>query len=423
MSQRFDFDPVRIPQPADPYPLYRRLREEHPLYQVSESGVYCLSRHRDISFALRHPEIFSSEAMRTVLMSPDQTRVKWRDFPTLARFLFQARVNPLRMSDRRKGLVESDPPEHDALRSIVNRGFTPRRIGEWELRAKEIVSQCMSRIDEDQPFDVMQELAIPLPVTVIAEMLGVEPDRKQDFKRWGDAVVAASTGQGREAGLAALLAPMGELRAYLRGVIRSRQQQPAHDLISVLLERRSEGALDEEQLFGFIMLLLIAGNETTTNLIGNTTLALLAHPEQLDLLHREPHHLPALVEEALRYDSPVQSLFRQTTREVEVSGGTIPAGAPVALLMGSANRDDEIYHDPDRFDVTRNSPGHLAFGFGVHFCLGASLARLEAKVALEALIPALRNRRAAGGATEWVDSFTVRGPRALWLEPAPSPIV
>jgi cytochrome P450 len=419
MSQQFDFDPLRIPQPADPYPLYRQLREEHPLYQVPGSDVFCLSRHRDVAFALRRPEIFSSAAMQTVLMSPDQTRMRLRDIPTLARFLVQARVNPLKMADRPKGLVESDPPEHDALRSIVNRGFTPRRISEWEQRAQEIVTRCMAGVDRGRPFDVMRDLAVPLPVTVIAEMLGVESSRQHDFKRWGDAVVAASTGAGRQGGLSALLAPMGELRAYLRGIIRARQRDPQDDLISVLLEHRDGGALDEERLFGFIMLLLIAGNETTTNLIGNATLALLAHPDQLARVRSEPRYLPALVEETLRYDTPVQTLFRQTTQPVEVSGGTIPAGAPVALLMGSANRDDEVYPDPDRFDVTRESPGHLAFGFGVHFCLGASLARLEARVALEALITELPHRSLPEPTTDWVDSFTVRGPRTLWLAPNP----
>ena len=164
------------------------------------------------------------------------------------------------------------------------------------------------------------------------------------------------------------------------------------------------------------MLLLVAGNETTTNLIGNATLALLGNPDQIELVLREPRHLPGLVEETLRYDTPVQSLFRQTTADVEVSGGTLPAGSSVALLMGSANRDETVFHEPDRFDITRDTRGHLGFGFGVHFCLGASLARLEATVALEALLPELPGRRATDRSA-LVDSFTVRGPRSLPLVP------
>ncbi len=409
-----DYEPMSSKNWRDPYPVYRQLREEAPLHRAPGSGTWCLSRHADVVAALRQPEIFSSLAMAKILMLGD-SRLGVRDLPSLLRFAFRARVNPFRKAGPPPGLINSDPPFHDALRDVVNRGFTPRRIGAWEPRLREIAEERIQGLRGGGPFDVVRDLAIPLPVTVIAEILGVEAERQHDFKRWSDSIVSFTSGTTRGGGMAGILDPMGECRSYVRGIVRARRQRPAEDLISVLVDPAREDTLDEVEIFGLIILLLVAGNETTTNLIGNTTLALLEHPKTLERVAADPSLIPALVEETLRWDSPVQLIFRETTGDVELPSGKIPVGTSVALLLGAANRDERVFEAAERFDIDRNPAGHVGFGFGVHFCLGASLARLEALVALETLIPELPGRRASEAQTPLVDSFLVRGPSRLQL--------
>jgi len=316
-------------------------------------------------------------------------------------------------------LIAEDPPTHGPLRAVVNRGFTPRRIAAWEPRVRAICDEHLAPLRDGAAFDLVHDFAIPLPVRIIAEMLGVEPERMRDFKRWSDTVIEHTTGQDR----ANLFAPaftqaILELMSYLREVIRARRRRPGDDLVSAILAESPNGtALDDLDVMMFVQLLLVAGNETTTNLIGNAVGALLDHPDQLERVRRDPSLVPALVEEAVRFESPVQTVFRTATRDVEIAGGTIPAGRLVAVLLGSANRDERRFADPDRFDVGRDTRGHFGFGFGEHFCLGAALARLEARVALEALVPELaRVERTAG--RELIDSFLVRGPKKMELRRA-----
>jgi cytochrome P450 len=302
----------------------------------------------------------------------------------------------------------------------VNRGFTPRRVRAWEPRIRALVADAMRRLASGGPFDVVRDLAIPLPVTVIAEMLGVEPERRDDFKRWSDAAIEGMTGADRrpfppERRIADCFL---ELDEYLARLVRARRRSPGDDLVSALLESEPGGErLSSMEVVQFVMLLLVAGNETTTNLIGNAAAALLAHPHALARVREDAALVPALVEEVLRWDSPIQMIFRNTTREVSLAGTAIPKGAIVALLLGSANRDERRFPDAERFDPGRDTRGHLAFGFGNHFCLGASLARLEARLALEALAPELA-RYTAGGEPAFLDSFLVRGRSRLELRPA-----
>jgi cytochrome P450 len=306
------------------------------------------------------------------------------------------------------------------MRAIVNRGFSPRRIAAWEPRVRALVAERLDALGRGESFDLMRDLAIPLPVSVIAEMLGVEPERHADFKGWSDAVIHFSTGSGRADRYSdAFVDAMTGLIRYLRGVARERRQRPADDLISTLVtSQEGEVGLSDYEVVLFVTLLLVAGNETTTNLIGNAVNALLDHPEQLERVVDDPSLVPALIEETLRYDSPVQLVFRNTTRETEIAGTRIPEGAWVVPILGSANRDERRFEDPDRFDVGRNPQGHFGFGFGRHFCLGASLARLEARATLEALVPLLADFRKCQTVPERIDSFLVRGPSRLELKPA-----
>jgi cytochrome P450 len=284
---------------------------------------------------------------------------------------------------------------------------------------RDVASECVARLRDGGDFDVVADLAIPLPITIIAEMLGVEPERRADFKHWSDVLVASVSGSGRERdprenGLAASLQAVCE---YAMEVAARRRREPGDDLISVLLSaQEGDVALTDVELALFVQLLLVAGNETTTNLIGNATNALLRHREQLARVRADRSLVPALVEETLRWDGPIQFLFRRATREVDLPSGRIPANAHVVALIGSANRDERQWgRTAERFDVGRDTTGHLAFGLGNHFCLGASLARLEARVALEALVGELARFEAREARVEYVDSFLVRGPKTLPL--------
>ncbi|MGH0034720.1 MAG: cytochrome P450 [Myxococcota bacterium] len=411
-----EFDPFRDTQGPDPYPLYRRLRDEAPVHHSPSADVHCVSRHEDVVAVLRDHGAFSSSAMQSVLMSADVGPLGPRSLLMLARFFWKVRTSPFRLQ-RAGSLVSTDPPRHDTMRRIVARGFTPRRIASWEPRARAVVNEQLRGLGERPRFDVVRELAIPLPTTLIAELLGVEPERRDDFKRWSDAIISVVSGSARHDPVeSGLLEGFGDLFGYLRGVVRRRRREPGDDLVSLLVDPRQEGVLDELGIVQFVVLLLVAGNETTTNLIGNAVHALLDRPDALERAVSEPGRIPALVEEALRFDSPIQVLFREATRDVEIAGRRIPKGATVAPLLGSANRDERRYPEPDRFDLERDTSGHVAFGFGVHFCLGAALARLEARVALEALLPELHRFKRAGPAAPLIDSFVVRGRSSLELE-------
>jgi cytochrome P450 len=251
-------------------------------------------------------------------------------------------------------------------------------------------------------------------------MIGVERERLADFKRWSDLIVEVAAGPGREHRFEPRYRETFiELIVYLRDVARRRRREPADDLVSAIAGgQQGDAGLTDREVIQFVMLLLVAGNETTTNWIGNAVNALLDHPRELERLAAEPELVPAALEETLRYDGPIQMLFRNATRDVELRGVRIPKGAYVAPFLGSANRDERRFPDPDRLDLERDTRGHVGFGFGKHFCLGASLARLEARVALEALAPELPKLARASDRIPRVDSFLVRGPRRLPLRRA-----
>ncbi len=413
-----DFDPL-LARPADPYPIYRSLRDHAPLHLSPRTGTCTLSRYEDVLFALKSPALFSSRAMFTVMLGgASRPPVNARSLWFTARLIWNTRLNPFTMQ-KSLSLIASDGARHDALRAVVNRGFTPRRIDAWRARVEAVVATCMAEIDAAREVDLVSALAVPLPVTLIAEMLGVESERRADFKRWSNLILEGLSGTGRGEDFSpALLEGFCQLAEYLTLVARARRDAPRDDLISELV-RPGAGviALGDVDVLQFVMLLLVAGNETTTNLIGNAASALLDHPAQLARVAADPALVPDLLEEALRFDSPVQTVFRTATQPIEIAGGTIPAGATVALLLGSANRDERRFPDPDRFDIARRVQGHLAFGFGTHFCLGASLARLEAGCALAALAPRLAQLRRAAPLVH-LESFLVRGPARLPLRRA-----
>ncbi len=416
------FDPFSSDGREDPYPTYRRLRDEAPVHHSSERGVYSITRYDDVVAVLNDPDTFSSRAMFTMLMNGgDEGRppLSWGLFRFVLSMVLRTRLNPLEFTTARN-LIAEDGESHASLRAIVNRGFTPRRIAAWEARARELVDECLAGLRRGEPFDLMRDLAVPLPTTLIAEMIGVEPERLADFKRWSDAIIEVSTGPGRtERWARRYRETFIELIRYLRSVADRRRRDPADDVVSVIVAgQEGEAGLSDREVIQFVMLLLVAGNETTTNWIGNTVCALLDHAQAAEAVAAEPGRIPAALEESLRYDSPVQLVVRNTTRDVELAGVRIPQGSTVAPILGSANRDERRFPDPDRLDPSRDARGHVGFGFGKHFCLGASLARLEARVALEALAPELPRLVRLTEGVPRVDSFLVRGPSALPLRRA-----
>jgi cytochrome P450 len=351
---------------ANPYPYYKFLHGRPPFALPRTEPMppmVLVGRYRDVVAALRDHPHFSSV----------------QQFPPG----FEPR-GPFRGATT---MLFSDPPVHTRLRKLVSRDFTPRRIRELEPRIREITSQLLDAVEREGEFDVMADLANALPVMVIAEMLGVPPEQYATFKHWSDTIIAGDNVLPGTEPPAAFFEASNALRAYFIAEIEKRRQKPGADLISALVQAHEEtDVMSADELIAFVLLLLLAGNETTTNLIGNGMNALLRHPDQLALLRREPALLPRAIEEMLRYDGPVQSTVRFTRETVELGGTEIAPNTGCFIIVASANRDPAQFPDPDKFDITRDPNDHVAFGEGIHFCIGSPLARMEGAVAIGAVL-------------------------------------
>lgn len=361
MAALTSYNPFVPEVKENPYPAYEWLRREHPVYYNEALDFWVLSRYADIEGAARRPEIFSSAQG----IGPDR----------------QIGVS----------MITKDPPEHTRLRKLVSKAFTPRMVSQLEPRVRSITDELLDAVMGKGAFDLVQDLAYPLPVIVIAEMLGVDPERRDDFKRWSDDVIhIVASGQNEER-MAQYMESWEAFKAYFVEMIEARRRAPREDLVSALVQAQEESdALTLSELLNACLLLLVAGNETTTNLIGNGALALFTYAQEGSKVREQPQFIPGMIEEVLRYDSPIQGTFRTTTEAVEVAGVTIPDDSKVLLLWGSANRDADVFPDPDRFDIERPIDRHLAFGIGIHFCLGAPLARLEARIVTETILRRMR---------------------------------
>jgi len=317
-----------------------------------------------------------------------------------------------------RNMLGSDPPQHSRLRRLVSRDFTPRRIRELEPRIREIAKELLDRVEAKGQFDLMADLANVLPVTVIAEMLGVPPELNAKFKRWSDTIVGGDNNVPGAPQLPETIRAIDELGDYFSAEIDKRRSHPGPDLVSALVAAHDEGdVMSAADLLSFITLLLVAGNETTTNLIGNGTLALGRNPDQFNALKRNPAMLPGAIEEMLRYDGPVQSTVRFIKEPVQLGGAEIPAGAFALMIVAAANRDPAQFKDPEKFDITRDPNEHVAFGEGIHFCIGAPLARMEARAAFEEMLsrfPRLRLKDPVMKPT-YKGSYFLRGLESLPL--------
>ncbi|MDD9370101.1 MAG: cytochrome P450 [Acidimicrobiales bacterium] len=395
------YDPFEAAVVADPYPVYRWLRDTSPLHHSPVTDTYVLSRYDDVAWAIADTDLFSSDAMLGVLLGQ----------PTGA--------GPERLPREAASgnLVSLDPPAHTELRRIVNRGFTPRTINRWSPRIDELAAELLAGVEADR-LDVVGQLAAPLPVRVIAELLGADAARAADFRAWADASTRAMSGSNRggldEGSLAAVIA----MAEHLGDEIDDRQRSPRDDLLTTLVRAHGDDVLTRKEAVGFAALLLFAGTETTTNLIGNACWALLGHPDERRALAADPQRVAAVLEETLRWESPVQYVFRRATRPFARHGVEVPADATITLVLGAANRDPRHWgDDAEAFRPDRSTAGHVGFGFGAHFCLGAALARQEAAAALVALAPWLGAEQDLSGARagDYIDSCQFRGRRRLDL--------
>lgn len=349
-----------------PYEWYRAMRATQPVFYDEQRATWHVFRYADVQRVLNEYATFSSDIAQTLGLKHEREDKK----------IAHASLNFM------------DPPRHRQMRGLVNLGFTPRMVAQLEPRIQAITCELLDQLPDN--VDIIRDLAAPLPVTVIAELLGIPAERRADFKRWSDSALATAgppdmLKQDEKAQEHACNTQ--QMHEYFAQIIEERRQLPQNDLISALLAAEVDGErLGSLELTAFCELLLIAGNETTTHLIGNSIISFHEHPEALEQLRVNPALLPGAVEEVLRYLSPVKVMARFTKTETSLGGQHIPARQAVMAWIASANRDEAQFPDPDRFDIQRDPNRHIAFGHGIHFCLGAPLARLEARIALAELL-------------------------------------
>jgi hypothetical protein len=392
-----EFNPFLPEVHEDPYPLYHRLRAEDPVHR-SPLGFWVLTRHADVLAVLRDPR-----------MSRDPRRSE--------------RVEQLRASAELDELLAAeeaapsmlfvDPPDHTRLRTLVNKAFTPVAVERLRPRVEAIVAELLDRVAGAGAMDVVEDLAYPLPVTVICELFGVPEADRDRFRAWSRGLVHLLDPLVAEDTLERALRARTALRGYLRELIAGRRAHPAGDLLTALIAAEDQGhQLSEAELVSMCVLLLVAGHETTVNLIANGLLALVRDPGARARLRADPALAGSAVEELLRYDSPVQFTSRHALTDLDIGDRRVRAGETVVAVLGAANRDPAQFPDPDRLDLARRPNRHLAFGGGIHFCLGAPLARMEAGIAIPALLARLPDLELTGPPARR-DTVTLRGLASL----------
>lgn len=391
---------------ADPYPLFARLRQTPVSRQ--HDGTYVAATHGAIASLLGDPRI-SSETLPPA------------DRPLTGNPFTDWIVKPVRdrITDAHRPFIFRDPPDHDRLRGCVMNQFTTERVQRMRARSDRLVSDLLEKMCGTREIDIVDDLAYPLPVTVICELFGVPSEDEPKFHGWATQLATALEPDSLEDDeiRAKNSRCFDEISAYMADLIRDKRRHPRDDMLSGLANEDAPGAgrMNDYDLIATSILMLVAGHETTVNLITNGTLALVRHPEALARLRSEPSWAPRVVEEMLRYDPPVQFRTRRALADIEVAGTTIPQGADVVLLLASGNRDEAVFADPDRFDPDRGGIRHLGFGGSLHYCVGAPLARFETEAALTALSRRLRNPRLCEDPPPYRPGAALRGPEHLRL--------
>lgn len=381
-----DFNPLSSELRANPLPQYDKLRRKDPVHRMRISDGWILTRYEDIDMVLRDHRRFGNLG---------------RDFGYLPYI----------------SMLDLDPPEHTKVRGLVAHGFTLRAVNSLEPRIAKMVDELLDEVAGKPRFDLIQDIAFPLPITVIAELLGVPPEDRDQFREWSEVVALDVDPLLDSKQIRDVQRTVEELFDYLEKIAEDRRRRPRDDLVTALVNAEEDGErLSREDLLINIVLVLVAGNETTRNLIGNGTLALLRNPDQLERLRDDSSLLDSAIDEMLRYDSPVQLDSRIARESVEIGGKRIEPGQRVLCALGAANHDPEVFPDPERFDVGRSPRNHLSFGRGIHYCLGAPLAKLEARIAFAGLLSRFKSFRLVEE-PQYRDQITLRGLEELWLEP------
>jgi pimeloyl-[acyl-carrier protein] synthase len=378
---------------ADPYPIYRKIQRLAPIVHFRDQ--WALSKHRHASLIKDRRFV-----IRTSPRAARDMRSRW-----------------LEVSD--DFLLFLDPPDHTRVRALVTSAFTPKAVESWRQRIEEIVDELVTQLRRRESFDLIGDFAYPLPVKVICELLGLPPAHGDHFRRWSRAI-APAFGSGTPEVIAAASEAVENMVETLTVIVASRRRSPGEDLLSALIAASEDGErLTSDELLANVVLLFFGGHETTVNLIGNGMLALLRNRDQWEKLKDDTSLARSAVEEALRFDSPVQATSRRAAAEIEVDGQRIAAGSNVNFILGAANRDPDVFADPDTFDITRpNAAQHLAFSGGAHYCVGAQLARLEAEIAFTFLANVMPDVRLAAE-PEWREMFILRGMKALPVKVGP----
>jgi cytochrome P450 len=393
-STDFYFNPWDPDFRANPYPHYKPLYSCAPRKVETFFPIALVARYADVAAVLRDHQRFSS----TQLERPE----------------FSDPSDPFSQG-RLRTMLFSDPPDHTRLRRLVSRDFTPRRIRELEPRIREIARELLDKAEARGDFDVMADLANVLPVMVIAEMLGVPPEKYGTFKQWSDMIIAADNNLPGSPQPPELIHARQSLIDYFTEETERRRRNPGTDLVSALVAHHDAETLSAPELLGFVILLLLAGNETTTNLIGNGLHALARNPAQLERLRKEPALMARAIEEMLRYDGPVQSTVRRTLERTDIGGTIVDPDTVMFILLAAANRDPAQFDNPDRFEIARDPNDHVALGEGIHFCIGAPLARLEGAIAIGAALERFPRLRLANPEAPlcYKGSFFLRGLSSL----------
>ncbi|WP_375768201.1 cytochrome P450 [Archangium gephyra] len=397
MSQR-----LNLMSPAfreDPYPFYAKLRKEAPVSQVDPNGFWAVSRYEDILTVFKDPELFSSSELRISAEPP-----------------WLGRTNPVS-----EGMNLAEPQQHARLRSLVSRAFTQSVVARMEPFARDVASRLVDLLFQSAAggtVDFLSEFALSMPASLMALLLGVDPSLQKQFKRWADdlsgAVLVAPDDLARQD---EVRQTMGEVETYIHKLLEQRRAKPGmDDLVTDLLRVQENGAgLTDKEVVSFIVLLLVAGLETTTFLLGHIALILAKNPEWFDRLRSNDVLINPFIEEVLRYEPPNHCQLRVTTRETTLGGVRLPAGAPVLLLLASGLRDESHFPDADKFNPERGVQANLAFGHGIHFCLGAPLARMEARVALDTILASFSRFELATDKVQWIYSLFFRAPVSVPL--------
>jgi cytochrome P450 len=391
---------------ANPYPFYACLRAEEPVCSVllpDKQIVWLVTRYDDVAMVLKD-ERFAKESSKA--LAPEQlAKQPW--VPALFR--------PLT-----RNMLDLDPPDHTRLRALVQKAFTPRVVEQVRERIRKLTEDLLDGAIQRGRMDLVRDYALPIPTTIIAEMLGVPVQDRHKFHRWSHAIVQSNPSGWR---MVRAIPNVVMFLRYIRKLVKARRAKPRDDLVSALVQVEEAGdQLSEDELLAMIFLLLIAGHETTVNLIGNGTLALLEHPDQMEKLRNDPQLIKSAVEELLRHSGPLETATERYTREdVTVANVTIPQGATVYAVLASANRDERHFANPDTLDIAREPNRHLAFGLGIHYCLGAPLARLEGQIAFDTLLRRVSALRLAVSppALRWRRGLVLRGLEALPVKLSP----